>query len=70
MRDAFEWVNSESTPKKAFLAGGILGYQDAEKMGNLTYRLLTQPSSQITSTIAMFKSFIDTSVAQANKVLN
>ena len=70
MRDAFEWINSESTPKKAFLAGGILGYQDAEKMGNLTYRLLTEPSSQITSTIAMFKSFINTSVDQANKVLN
>ena len=70
MRDAFEWINSESTTKKAFLAGGVLGYQDAEKMGNLTYRLLTEPSSQITSTIAMFKSFIDTSVAQANKVLN
>ena len=70
MRDAFEWINAESTPKKAFLAGGVLGYQDAEKMGNLTYRLLTEPSSQITSTIAMFKSFINTSVDQANKVLN
>ncbi len=70
MRDAFEWINSESTPKKAFLSGGVLGYQNAEKMGNLTYRLLTQQPNQITSTIAMFKSFINTSVEQANKVLN
>lgn len=69
MRDTFEWINSEKTPKKAFLSGGVLGYQDVEKMGNLTYRLLTQSPSQIDSTIAMFKSYIDASVAQANKVL-
>ena len=70
MRDVFNWINNESTPKKAYLAGGVLGYEDAEKMGNLTYRLLTQKPDQIDSTIAMFKSFIDTSVNNANKVLN
>ncbi|MBQ7726027.1 MAG: extracellular solute-binding protein, partial [Clostridia bacterium] len=69
MRDAFEWINSENNVKKAFLSGGVLGYQDTEKMGNLTYRLLTQEPSQIDSNIATFKSFIDSSVAAANKAL-
>lgn len=70
MRDVFNWINSEATPKKVFLSGGVLGYQDTEKMGNLTYRLLSQKPEQIDSTIAMFKSFIDSSVKSANKVFN
>lgn len=68
MRDVFEWVNSESTPKKAFLSGGVLGYNDATKMAEFTYYLLTEPATKINSTIESYKSFINKSVEQANRV--
>lgn len=70
MNDTFEWVNSESTKKKAFLSGGVLGYQNAERMGNLTYALLVGTPNEIPTTIAKFQQFINSSVDQANKVLN
>lgn len=69
MRDTFEWINSESTPKKAFLSGGVLGYNDKIKMAGLTYQLLTGKSTQINSIIESYSSFINTSVNQANKAL-
>lgn len=70
MNDAFEWINSEKTKKKAFLSGGVLGYQNAERMGNLTYALLVGTPNEIPTTIGRFQQFINSSVDQANKVFN
>lgn len=70
MRDVFEWINNESTPKKALLSGGILGYQDMEKMSGLTYKLMINPAEQINSTLSAYQSFINNSVSAANKVIS
>lgn len=70
MNDTFEWINSEKTKKKAFLSGGVLGYQNADRMGNLTYALLVGTPNEIPTTIGKFQQFINTSVDQANKVFN
>jgi ABC-type glycerol-3-phosphate transport system substrate-binding protein len=70
MRDVFEWINNESTPKKALLSGGILGYQDIEKLAGLTYKLMINPAEQINSTISAYQSFINNSVTAANKAIS
>lgn len=70
MNDTFEWVNSEKTKKKAFLSGGVLGYQNAGQMVSLTADLLTGTPIGIPTTIGKYQQFINTSVNQANKVLN
>ena len=69
MRDVFEWINSESTPKKAFHSGGVLGYSDVDKMAGLTFELLTGTSAQINTTLSSYASFINSAVEEANKAL-
>lgn len=70
MRDVFDWINKESTPKKAFISGGVLGYQDADKMAALTYTLMTNPAAQINTTLNSYQPFINTSIDSANKVIS
>ena len=69
MKDVFNWINSESTVKKPFLSGGVLGYQNAERMGSLTYSLMMGTPYEIPTTIGRYQQFINTSVAEANKVI-
>lgn len=69
MRDVFEWINSESTPKKPFHGGGVLGYSDLDKMAGLTYGLLVGTEAQIDTTLTGFTSFINSAVDEANKAL-
>lgn len=70
MRDVFEWINTESTPKKALLSGGVMGYQDISKVAGLTYTLLVNPAEQINTTLNSYQSFIKNSVAAANKEIS
>ena len=69
MKDAFEWINNEATPKNAMLSGGVVGYYDIGRLSYITGRLLNEPAAQIPTIIAESSSSISTAVDEANKAI-